>query len=469
MARKNKEKLALGSIITAGPGTGVQGGWKHPQAEHHRFLEIPYYVEIAQSMERGGFDFIFFADKLAIPGRNPESRELALRTGTWGAAHPDPLLIVAALAGATKHLGLAVTLSTSYQHPFTAARSLATLDHLSGGRAVWNVVTSHDDAEAHNYGLARQLQRSARYNRADEFVETVFGLWDTWEDDAVIFDKENNTVIDPAKVHELNHHGEHFHVQGPLNIPRPPQGRPVIAQAGSSEEGRDFAARWAEVIFTPQPNIDVAKAFYTDLKSRLPKFGRTASELKVLPGALIIVGENEAIAREKEALLLELNDARQALVQLSGMIEKDLSGYSLDEPAEPILSSIAVQGMQGHVNALAAIARKDSLTLGQLARRFASGLTFARFVGTPTQIADEIEKWFENYACDGFMLRTAYNPSGTEDIVRLLIPELRKRGLVRTEYTGKTLRENIGLARPERETWRQRLVTPEPIPAAATV
>lgn len=420
-------------------------------------------------MERGGFDFIFFADKLAIPGRNAESREISLKTGGWGAAHPDPLLIVAALAGATKHLGLAVTLSTSYQHPFTTARALATLDHLSGGRAAWNVVTSHEDAEARNFGLPQQQQRPARYDRADEFVETVFGLWDTWEDDALLFDQARNVVIDSTKVHELNHHGEHFHVQGPLNIPRPPQGRPVIAQAGSSEQGREFAARWAEVIFTPQPNFEVAKAFYSDLKSRLSKFGRDESELKVLPGALIIVGENEAIAREKEAFLLELNDAKQALTQLSGMVEKDLRSYSLDEPAEPIISNITVQGMQGHVNALVSIARKDKLTLGQLARRFASGLTFARFVGTPKQIADEMEAWFEEYACDGFILRTAYNPAGTDDIARLLSPELRKRGLLRTSYTGNTLRENLGLARPERETWRQRLVTPEPAPAPVTV
>lgn len=453
---KRKDHLQLGGMIMSSPG----GAWRYPSAESQRFLEIPYYVEIAQALERGGFDFIFFADKLAVPGRSPESTAGALRTGTWGSAQPDPLVIVSALAAVTKHIGLAYTISTSYHQPFTVARTLSTLDHLSGGRAAWNVVTSHEDAEAQNFGLDEQLHRGDRYELAEEFLETVFGLWDTWEDGAMVRDHATNTVIDPTKVHPLNHHGENFRVKGPLNMPRSPQGHPVIAQAGSSERGREFAARWAEVIFTPQPNIDVAQQFYRDLKSRMAKFNRQPEDLKILPGVFCIAGETEAIAREKEEYLHSLNDTQQAIVALSGMLEKDLRSHSLDEPAAPLLAGLTVKGMQGHLQALQSIATKDNLTLGQLARRFASGLTFAKFVGTGPQIADQIEEWFESHACDGFIIRTSYAPAGIEEVVRLVIPELRRRGLVRTEYSGKTLRDNLHIARPERHTWRQRLNPP---------
>jgi len=462
MSNKRKEQLKLGALVSSTPGGATHGAWRYPLAEHQRFLEIPYYVEIAQSLERGKIDFVFFADALAIRGESPATLEASLRTGILSAM-PDSLLLAAAIAGATKHLGLAMTLSTSYQHPFIVARSLATLDHLSNGRAAWNVVASHEDVEARNFGLPQQRDHAARYGRADEFIETAFGLWDTWEDGAMIFDHQSNTVIDPEKVHPLHHHGKHFDVEGPLNIPRPPQGRPVIMQAGSSEEGREFAARWAEVIFTPQPNLEVAKAFYADMKSRLAKFGREESELKVLPGVMIITGETETIAREKEACLLECVDLKLAMIiLLSAAVGKDLSGYSPDELAEPILSKLTVRGSQGQVDAIVALARKDSLTLGQLARRVAAGRNSAKLVGTGSQVADQLEEWFEAYACDGFILRSAYNVAGIEDITRLVIPELRKRGLVRTEYTGKTLRENLGLKRPERATWRRRLVTPKP-------
>lgn len=460
---KRKDRLQLGGMIMAGPG----GAWRYPSAESHRFLEIPYYVEIAQSLERGGFDFIFFADKLAVPGRSPDSSAGALRQGTWGSAQPDPLVIVSALAATTKKIGLAYTISTSYHQPFTVARTLSTLDHLSGGRAAWNVVTSHEDAEAQNFGLNEQLHRGDRYELAEEFLETVFGLWDTWEDGALIRDREANVVIDPTKVHPLNHQGENFQVRGPLNMPRAPQGHPVIAQAGSSERGREFAARWAEVIFTPQPNLEVAQQFYRDLKSRLAKFNRKEEDLKILPGVFVVTGETETIAREKEELLHSLNDTQQAIVALSGMLEKDLRGHSLDEPTAPLLADLTVKGMQGHLQALNALASKDNLTLGQLARRFASGLTFAKFVGTGTQIADQIEEWFESYACDGFIIRTSYAPAGVDEFVRLVIPELRRRNLVRNDYEGTTLRDHLHLARPERNAWRRRLPSPPPIRAVA--
>jgi FMN-dependent oxidoreductase (nitrilotriacetate monooxygenase family) len=448
---KRTDRLQLGAMLMTFPG----GSWRYPAADNHRFLDLSYYVEVAQALERGGFDFIFFADKLAVPDRPPDNTANSLRKGTWGSAAPDPAIIVSALAASTQRIGLAYTISTSYHHPFNVARTLGTLDHLSGGRAAWNVVTSHEDAEAQNFGLDQQRERSDRYDRAEEFLETVFGLWDTWEDGAVVHDRERNMVIDPDKVHPLNHQGEHFQVRGPLNLPRPPQGYPVIAQAGSSERGREFAARWAEVIFTPQPNIEAAQKFYRDVKSRMAKYNRKTENLKILPGVFVIVGETEAIAKEKELLLQEGVDLTQAIAQLSTMVEKDLRGYPVDEPVAPVIANVSVKGMQGHVEALYAAAVKDELTLGQLARRIATGLTFAKFVGSANGIADQIEEWFEAYACDGFIIRTAYSP-GMSEFARLVIPELRRRNLVRGNYEGKTLRDHLYLARPPRHAWRER-------------
>jgi len=418
-------------------------------------LDLSYYVEVAQTLERGGFDFIFFADKLAVPDRPPDTTNNSLRKGSWGSAAPDPAMIVSALAASTQRIGLAYTISTSYHHPYNVARSLGTLDHLSGGRAAWNVVTSHEDAEAQNFGLDQQRERLDRYDLAEEFLETVFGLWDTWEDGAVVHDVQRDVVIDPEKVHPLNHEGKHFQVRGPLNLPRPPQGYPVIAQAGSSERGREFAARWAEVIFTPQPNIEAAHVFYRDVKARMAKYNRKADELKILPGVFVIVGETDAIAREKESLLQDGVDLKEAIAQLSSMVETDLRGYAADEPAAPILANLNVKGMQGHVQALHAAAFKDELSLGQLARRIATGLSFAKFVGSANGIADQIEEWFEAYACDGFIIRTAYSP-GMSEFARLVMPELRRRNLVRSNYEGKTLRDHLYLARPARHAWRRR-------------
>jgi FMN-dependent oxidoreductase (nitrilotriacetate monooxygenase family) len=456
MTKPSQRQLHLGAIITAGPGTGAAGAWRYPSSEQYRFLEAGYYQHIARTLERGKFDLIFFADKLAVPGRFPDAVESNLRSGAWGAAHPDPLLLVTAIAAATERIGLATTISTSYQAPFHVARSLSTLDHLSGGRAAWNVVTSTEDSEAQNFGLDKQRERGNRYGLADEFLQVVFGLWDTWEDDALVLDRDANIVIDPTKVHALNHVGEHFRVKGPLNLPRPPQGYPVIAQAGSSDQGRDFAARWTELIFTPQPVLKGAQAFYRDIKSRAEKYGRDPNEIKVMPGALIIVGENEGIAREKEDMLRSLIALKSPQALLSSMLERDLSHVPSDALASDILASREVQGMQGHVDALAQIAQEGNLTIAELAARFSHSLTFARFAGSPGQVADKIEEWFLAEACDGFIIRPSYLPGSMEEFVRLVVPELQRRGLFRKEYEGKTLRDHLGLTRAARGSFHQR-------------
>jgi FMN-dependent oxidoreductase (nitrilotriacetate monooxygenase family) len=471
MTHSSRKRLHLGAIITAGPGTGASGAWRYPSSEQFRFLDATYYQHIARTLERGKFDLIFFADKLAVPGRFPKSVEENLRSGSWGAAHPDPLLLLTSIAAATERIGLASTISTSYQSPFHVARALGTLDHLSHGRAAWNVVTSTEDSEAQNFGLEQQRERGTRYDLADEFLRVVFGLWDSWEDGAVVMDRDAGLVIDPTKVHPLNHEGRHFRVRGPLNLPRPVQGYPVIAQAGSSDQGRDFAARWSELIFTPQPILKSAKDFYDDIKSRAVNHGRDPNEVKVLPGALIIVGENEAIAREKDELLKSLIGMKSPQSALSSMLELDLSGFSPDTSATELLASRKVQGMQGHVDALAQIAKEGNLTLGELGERFAHSLTFARFAGSPAQVADQMETWFRAEACDGFIIRPSYLPGSMEEFVRLVVPELQRRGLFREEYEGTTLRQHLGLARPPHGSWRQRfsepLVAPSSLSATA--
>jgi FMN-dependent oxidoreductase (nitrilotriacetate monooxygenase family) len=454
----SQKRLHLGAIVTAGPGTGAFGAWRYPSSEQFRFLDADYYQHIARTLERGKFDLIFFADKLAVPGRFPKSVEDNLRNGSWGAAHPDPMLLLASIAAATERIGLASTISTSYGAPFHVARAVSTLDHLSKGRAAWNVVTSTEDSEAQNFGLSQQRERGTRYDIADEFLKVVFGLWDTWEDGALRMDRERGVVIDPTKVHPLNHEGKQFRVRGPLNLPRPPQGYPVIAQAGSSPRGRDFAARWSELIFTPQPVLKAAQAFYEDIKSRAANQGRDPNDIKILPGAFIVVGENEAIAREKDALLKSLIDPKSCVTALSSMLEIDLSTISADSSATELLSVAVgnVQGMQGHADALLQIARADNLTIAELGARFAHSLTFARFAGSPVQVADQIEAWFRAHACDGFIIRPSYLPGSMEDFVRLVVPELQRRGLFRKDYEGTTLRDHLGLVRPPHGSWKKR-------------
>lgn len=471
MARSPQDRLHLGAIVTAGPGTGAFGAWRYPSSEQFRFLDAEYYQQIARTLERGKFDLIFFADKLAVPGRFPKSVEENLRNGSWGSAHPEPLVLLASIAAATKRIGLASTISTSYGAPFHVARSVATLDHISKGRAAWNVVTSTEDSEAQNFGLDKQRERGSRYDIADEFLRVVFGLWDTWEDGAVVMDREAGVVIDPSKVHPLNHDGKHFRVRGPLNLPRPPQGYPVLAQAGSSDRGRDFAARWSELIFTPQPVLSAARAFYEDIKARAANQGRNPNEIKVLPGAFIVVGESEGIAREKDEVLRSFVDLAAARVGLSSMLEMDLSQVPPGTSASELLASRSVEGMQGHVDALAQIAKAENLTIEQLGARFSHSLTFAHFAGSPVQVADQLEHWFRSGACDGFIIRPSYLPGSMEEFVRLVVPELQRRGLFRKEYEGTTLRQHLGLARPPHGSWRKRfaqtLRSPEAEAAAA--
>jgi FMN-dependent oxidoreductase (nitrilotriacetate monooxygenase family) len=382
-----------------------------------------------------------------MPGIYGGSVAEAVRTG----ARPvklDLSVVLGIVAAVTRHIGLGATYSTTYYPPFHVARTFATLDHLSAGRAAWNVVTSVNDSEAQNYGVKEHLAHDARYDRADEFLEATTGLWDTWDDDALVLDRTTPLFADPSKVQELDHDGEWFSVRGPLTVPRCPQGRPVLLQAGSSGRGRDFAARWAELIFTGDTDSDIARSHYKDQKERIGEGGRDPASVKMLPMAYTVVGESVAHAEEREQLFLEdLVDPMASLTLLSELMNYDFSGMALDAPITDELIE-SVSGIRGLVQNIRTHIGGDTVTLGDLAGHRATLLQGPRFVGTGPDIADQMEAWFDGGACDGFVIAATHSPGAYEDVVRLVVPELQRRGVFRTRYTGSTLREHLGLPRP---------------------
>jgi FMN-dependent oxidoreductase (nitrilotriacetate monooxygenase family) len=361
----------------------------------------------------------------------------------------DLSIVLGLVAAATSHIGLGATYSTTYYSPFHVARTFATLDHLSGGRAAWNVVTSVNDGEAQNFGVDAHLGHDERYDRADEFLEATTGLWDTWEDDALVLDRAAGEFADPRKVHELRYAGDWFSVRGPLTVPRCPQGRPVLLQAGSSGRGRDFAARWAELIFTGDPGIDIARSHYKDQKERIGELGRDPESVKMLPMAYTVVGESTAHAEEREQVFLnELVDPLASLTLLSELMNYDFSTLELDDPITDELIE-SVSGIRGLVQNLRQHIGGDTVTLADLASHRATLLQGPRFVGTGREVADQMEEWFDGEACDGFVIAATHSPGAYEDVVRLVVPELQRRGVFRRRYTGSTLREHLGLDRPE--------------------
>ncbi|HVC69329.1 MAG TPA: LLM class flavin-dependent oxidoreductase [Acidimicrobiales bacterium] len=441
-----KRSMSLVGFMQAGSTTVYAGSWRHPATEHG-FLSSRYYAKLGRVLEEGCFDMMFFDDRLAMPGIYGGSVAEAVRLG----ARPvklDLSVVLGIIAGVTDHIGLGATYSTTYYSPFHVARTFATLDHLSGGRAAWNVVTSVNDSEAQNYGFTEHLGHDERYERADEFLEATIGLWDTWEDDALVLDRSAGVFADPDRVHELGHNGRWFSVRGPLTVPRCPQGRPVLLQAGSSGRGRDFAARWAELIFTGDPDIDIARSHYKDQKERIGAGGRDPESVKMLPMVYTVLGESHAHAEEREQLFLhELVDPLASLTLLSELMNYDFSGMALDEPiTDELVESVSgirglVQNLRSHIG--------DRVTLADLAGHRATLLQGPRFVGTADEVADQMEHWMEAEACDGFVVAATHSPGAYEDVVRLVVPELQRRDVFRRQYTGTTLRENLGLARPE--------------------
>ncbi|MCH4249083.1 MAG: LLM class flavin-dependent oxidoreductase, partial [Acinetobacter populi] len=357
--------------------------------------------------------------------------------------------LFSALSAVTKHIGFIATASTTYEEPYLLARKFASLDHISKGRAGWNVVTTASEAAAYNFGYEQQIPHTERYDRAQEYVDLIQKLWDSWEDDAFVYNKETGQFYDPAKLYQPNHKGKYYAVKGALNVSRPPQGYPVIVQAGSSEPGRELAGRYAEVIFTAHQELASAQEFYRDVKSRLAKYGRTPDQLLILPGVSIFVGKTEAEAQAKYQQLTQLIRPEAGLALLSGLAGGiDFSGYDLDAPFPEIETDATVRSRPALI---ADIAKKNNFTIRQLYEWVAGVRGHWQIIGSVEQVVDQLQEWFENEAADGFNILPPSTPAGLNDFVDLVVPELQRHGLFRTEYEGNTLRENLGLARPENQ------------------
>jgi FMN-dependent oxidoreductase (nitrilotriacetate monooxygenase family) len=441
-----QRRMTLVGFMQAGNVTVYSGSWRYPSADLS-FLDLGYYQKIARTLEEGKFDLVFFDDRLAMPGVYGDSVAEAVRYG----ARPiklDLTAILGGIIGATDRIGIGATYSTTYYDPFHVARTFATLDHLSRGRAAWNVVTSVNDSEAQNFGREQHLGHDERYDRAQEFIETVVALWESWDDDALVMDREAGIFADPDKVHEINHRGKWFNARGPLTVPRTPQGRPAILQAGQSGRGREFAARWADLIFTGDPGLAVAQQHYRDQRDRIAAAGRSPDDVKFLPMAYTVIGETEAIAAEKERLFLESYVHPMAsLTLLSEVLNYDFSQHDLDDVVTEEMID-AASGIRGLADGVRRHLGRADVTVRDLAAHRATLLQGPRFVGTAEQVADQMEEWFLGGACDGFVIAATHLPGAFEDVVRMVVPILQRRGLFRTEYEGVTLRDHLGLARP---------------------
>jgi FMN-dependent oxidoreductase (nitrilotriacetate monooxygenase family) len=435
--------MHLAGFLIAGPVAHSHALWRHPETSLN-FLRPEGYQEIAGILERGTFDLLFFADRLAMSTTYGNNLDVGVRFGDQDVARLDPLQVLSLVAGGTTHLGLGATVSTTYFHPFHIARSFATLDHLSGGRAAWNVVTSVNQGEARNFGYEEHLEHDRRYDRADEFMEVTHQLWNSWDERALLLDRERGQFADPARVHAVDYKGTWFQSQGPLNVPQSPQGRPVIIQAGSSGRGKAFAARWAEVIFTIQPTVELARAFYQDVHTQLEAVGRSDDSCRILLAVMPFIGRTEAEALEKRDLHNRLVQPLVGLSTLSSHMNYDFSRHALDEP----IGDIKVQGMQGLFATIRAFSDSEGLTLGQLGELYGRGVLVPQFAGTPSGIADQLEALFSARACDGFMISPSHVPGAFDEFVTDVVPELQRRQLFRSSYTGATLREHLALTAP---------------------
>jgi alkanesulfonate monooxygenase len=403
-------------------------------------MDFRHYVNVTRLAERGKFDMVFLADGLGIWGRDEPAGSLCRSNQN---AELEPLTLLSALAPLTEHVGLVATASTTYNEPYHIARKFASLDHISGGRAGWNVVTSWSEAEAKNFNADRQPEHDFRYDRAQEFLKVVDGLWDSWEADAFLHNKQQGIFYDPEKLHTLNHKGRHFSVRGPLSIGRSPQGRPIIVQVGASEQARDLAAATADIVFSAQQELGAARTHYTSIKARLANYGRSEDDVKIMPGLVTIVGRTEQEARGKYDALQELVDPLVGLAGIYGQMG-DLSAYPLDGP----VPELAIPATRSRAHLMLDLARRNNFTIRQLYLEVAAGRGHRQVIGTPTQIVDAMEEWVVQGAADGFNIIPASLPGGIEDFIALIVPELQHRGLFRTEYEGKTFRENLGLREP---------------------
>lgn len=433
----DQKQLSIGMNIL-GLG-GHQSGWRLGEVAPTAINDPDYFINIAKISERGTLDAIFLADGPQLGGNVAKSP----------AGRPEPTILLTAVAAATTHIGVISTLSTTYNEPYNLARRVASVDQVSHGRAAWNLVTNAGDGAAQNFGLDEAPLHVSRYDRAAEFAEVVIKLWDSWEDDAIIGDWKTGRYADPAKVHEINHHGRFFNVKGPLNVSRSPQGRPVIFQAGASEGGKAVGSRYADAIFCTLTTLDQGKEFYNEMKTRARAWGRNPDHFKIMPGISTVIGSTEEEAERRRDLLDSFEGNRGLISQIAGRIGINPEDLDIDAPLPwDKLGDLTPpeKGSHGFFEAQIVLAKAENLTVRQLSRRIRSGHRLV--VGSPEQIADTIEEWFRAGAADGFNLMPDAFPSGAEIFVDHVVPILRKRGIFRHEYTGNTLRHHLGLPKP---------------------
>lgn len=426
-------QMHLVAFLMAGPTSHHHGMWRHPETEN-RFLETAWWETLAQTLEKGKFDAFFFADALSF-----YNETVMARGGQMSLLDPVPL--AAAMSRATENIGIGVTLSTSFVPPYSIARQLGTLDVLSGGRIAWNVVTSASDREAHVFGLDALPPRGERYDRAEEVLNVCLDLWSSWSEGAMVMDKQSGVFIDKDKIKSTIVDGKWVGTKGVYSVPPSAQGRPVIMQAGSSPRGRDFAAQYAEMIFTLQHSLPDMQAFYTDIKSRMAKAGRKPGDCAILTSVDPIIGETEKIAREKQEYINSLVDPELAIAVASAHVGVDLFQHPRDES----ITKIEVEaGSLGSLDVIMQGSRAENLTLSQACQRFASSELCPQVVGTPQSVADQLQAYFDGNGCDGFILTPTVMPGSFEDFTRSVVPILQERGVFRKEYPGKTLRDTLG-------------------------
>lgn len=434
-----QKKLRLGAFMR--PVSIHTAAWRYPGGTPDANFNLKALVKYAQTLERGKFDAFFMADHLAVLNMPMDALKRSATVTSF-----DPLTLLPALAMATKHLGLIATASSTFEPAYTIARRFASLDHISEGRAGWNLVTTSNPDAALNFGLDDQMPHAERYARAREFFDVVTGLWDSWADDAFVRDVENGIYFDPARLHVLDHKGKYLKVRGPLNIARPVQGWPVIVQAGASDAGRQLAAETAEMVFAAGGPIADARAFYADVKGRAAKVGRNPDHIKILPGAFVVVGDSLDEAKEKRARLDSLVNYDSSIAAVSMALGVDARKFDPDKPLPDDIPE--TEASKSGRDRVIELGRRENLTVRQIAGRL-GGYGGLGMLGTPAMIADQMEEWLATEACDGFNVMFPYLPGGLDDFVDKVVPELQRRGLFRTEYEGTTLRENLGLPRPE--------------------
>ena len=433
-----KRQLRLGAFMR--PASIHTGAWRYPGAFADANFNFAHMKRFIQTLERAKFDAFFMADHMAVLNMPMDALKRSHTATSF-----EPFTLLSALSQATEHIGLVATGSTTFDAPYHIARRFASLDHISGGRAGWNIVTTSNPDAALNFGMDDHMEHGERYRRAREFYDVVTGLWDSWADDAFIRDTESGIFFDPDKLHVLAHKGKYLSVRGPLNIARPVQGWPVIVQAGASDAGRQLAAETAEAVFTAQSNLAAGREFYADVKKRMEKAGRAPDHMKILPACFVVVGDTLDEARAKRARLDSLVNYANAIASLSIALGHDASKFDPDGPLPEIPESNASKsGRQRAID----LAAREKLTVRELAQRL-GGYSGLAMVGTPETIADEMQEWLETNGSDGFTVMFPYLPGGLDDFVDRVVPELQRRGIFRRDYEGKTLRENLGLPRPK--------------------